>query len=121
MTVLDYSMMIEDTHVDTMVVEYRRRGPDTAITGRGQGGLFAVALTDLLSDGLSMVYSFYDPTLEARGLGTFMILDHVRRAQKHGLPYVYLGYWVDGSRKMDYKRRYKPQQHLGPDGWEDVD
>ncbi len=121
MTVLDYSMMIEDTHVDTMVVEYRRRGPDTAITGRGQGGLFAVALTDVLSDGLSMVYSFYDPSLEVRGLGTFMILDHVRRAEKLGLPYVYLGYWVDGSRKMDYKRRFLPQDHLGPDGWEDID
>ena len=121
MSALDFSMMIEDTHVDTMVVEYRRRGPNTAITGRGQGSLFGVALTDILSDGLSMVYSFYDPELEPRGLGTFMILDHVRRAEKRGLPYVYLGYWVEGSRKMDYKRRYRPQEHLGPDGWEPVD
>ena len=118
MTVIDFSMMIEDTHVDTMVVEYRRHGPDTAITGRGQGPLVAVALTDVLADGLSMVYSFYDPAQEARGLGTFMILDHVKRAAKRGLPWVYLGYWVDGSRKMDYKRRYLPQEHLGPDGWE---
>ncbi|WP_407051693.1 arginyltransferase [Methyloraptor flagellatus] len=117
MTVLDYAMMIEDTHVDTMVVEYRRRGPDTAITGRGVGPLVAVSLTDILSDGLSMVYSFYDPELDERGLGTFMILDHVRRAASRKLPYVYLGYWVEGSRKMDYKRRFLPQEHLGPQGW----
>ncbi|TBW39737.1 arginyltransferase [Siculibacillus lacustris] len=117
MSVLDFSMMIEDTHVDTMVIEYRRRGPDTGITGRGRGPALGVALTDLLADGLSMVYSFYDPDEDARGLGTFMILDHVRRAKERGLPYVYLGYWVEGARKMDYKRRFLPQQHLGPIGW----
>ena len=117
MNVLDFSMMIEDTHVDTMVVEYRRRGPDSSITGRGRGAVMAAALTDILADGLSMVYSFYDPDLEARGLGTFMILDHVRRARRRGLPYVYLGYWVDGARKMDYKRRFTPQEHLLPQGW----
>jgi arginine-tRNA-protein transferase len=77
----------------------------------------AAALTDVLSDGLSMVYSFYDPEMESRGLGTFMILDHVRRARRRGLPYVYLGYWVSGARKMDYKRRFLPQEHLQPQGW----
>mgnify|MGYP001765728893 CR=1 FL=1 len=117
MTVLDFSMMIEDTHVDTMVVEYRRRGPDTGFTGRGRGPIVAAALTDILSDGLSMVYSFYDPEIETRGLGTFMILDHVRRARRRGLPFVYLGYWVEGARKMDYKRRFLPQEHLLPQGW----
>ena len=117
MTVLDYAMMIEDTHVDTMVVEYRRRGPDTGFTGRGAGPLLAVSLTDILSDGLSMVYSFYDPEAAERGLGTFMILDHIKRAAARGLPFVYLGYWVEGSRKMDYKRRFVPQEHLGPQGW----
>ena len=121
MTVLDFSMMIEDTHVDTLVVEYRRRGPDSTFTGRGQGPVMAAALTDILSDGLSMVYSFYDPDLEARGLGTFMILDHVRRARRRGLPYVYLGYWVEGARKMDYKRRFLPQEHLLPQGWSTPD
>lgn len=117
MTVLDFSMMIEDSHVDTMVVEYRPHGPDTAITGRGDGRLVGVALTDVLCDGLSMVYSFYDPEEERRGLGTFMILDHIRRAKRMGLPWVYLGYWVEGSRKMDYKRRFRPQDHLTPEGW----
>jgi arginine-tRNA-protein transferase len=117
MTVLDYAMMVEDSHVETRIIEYRRRGPDTAITGRGTGPLLAVALSDVLSDGLSMVYSFYDPELDMRSLGTFMILDHIERARTLGLPYVYLGYWVSGSRKMEYKRRFLPQERLLPDKW----
>jgi len=118
MSVLDYAMMVEDTHVDTLAIEYRRRGPDTAINGRGTGPIIAVALTDRLADGLSMVYSFFDPRPAERSLGTFMILDHIRRARAAGLPYVYLGYWVEGSRKMGYKRRFQPQEHLGARGWE---
>ena len=117
MTVLDYSMMVEDSHVDTRVVEYRRRGIDTGITGRGAGDLLAVCLTDEMNDGLSMVYSFYDPSLADRSLGTFMILDHIARARRMGLPYLYLGYWVEGSKKMDYKARFKPQERLLPQGW----
>jgi arginine-tRNA-protein transferase len=67
-----------------------------------------------------MVYSFYDPEHERRSLGTFMILDHVRRARALGLPHVYLGYWVEGSRKMAYKSRFRPQERLGPVGWVDA-
>jgi len=121
MTVLDYAMMIEDSHVDTRLVEYRRRGPDSGITVRGAGEMLAVALTDVLSDGLSMVYSFFDPDEADRSLGTFMILDHVERANRMGLPYVYLGYWVAGSRKMDYKGRFLPQERLMPAGWNRVE
>jgi leucyl-tRNA---protein transferase len=117
MTVLDYSMMIEDSHVETRLLEYRRRGPDTAINGRGQGEVLAVCLTDVLSDGLSMVYSFFDPRQAGRSLGTYMILDHIARARSLGLPYLYLGYWVDGSPKMDYKARFLPQERLHPQGW----
>ena len=117
MSVLDYAMMIEDSHVDTRVVEYRRRGPDSAINGRGSGDLVAVALSDVLNDGLSMVYSFFEPDQADRSLGTFMILDHIDRALQMGLPYVYLGYWVSGSRKMDYKGRFLPQERLMPSGW----
>lgn len=118
MTVLDYGLMVEDTHVDTMLVEYRLRDPDTSLLGRSHGRLLGVALTDTLSDGLSMVYSFYDPEgTEKRSIGTFMILDHIARARRMGLPYVYLGYWVDGSRKMSYKARFGPQEHLGAFGW----
>jgi leucyl-tRNA---protein transferase len=117
MTVLDYAMMVEDSHVQTRLVEYRRRGPDAGITGRGDGELLAVALTDVLKDGLSMVYSFYEPEFGHRSLGTFMILDHIARARRMGLAYVYLGYWVRDSRKMDYKGRFLPQERLAPEGW----
>ena len=116
MTVLDYSMMIEDSHVETRLLEYR-----AGDKGRRGGRLIAVCLTDLLADGLSMVYSFYSPDESARSLGTFMILDHVRRAKRLGLPHVYLGYWVEGSRKMTYKARFLPQERLGMTGWERVE
>jgi len=118
MTAFDYAMMVEDTHVNTILVGYRRRGPDTAINGRGTGPLRGVALTDVLGNGLSMVYSFYDTSEASRSLGTWMILDHVERARKMGLPYVYLGYWVKGSRKMEYKTRFQPQEHLTMTGWQ---
>jgi len=118
MTVLDYAMMVEDTHVDTKIIEYRRRGPDSFITGRGEGELIAVALSDRMADGLSMVYSYFNPEMDERSLGTYMILDHIARAKAAGLPHVYLGYWVNGSRKMNYKVRFTPQEHLGPRGWE---
>ena len=117
MTVLDYAMMVEDSHVETRIVEYRTRGADTGVTGRGAGALLGVALTDLLGDGLSMVYSFFDPDEGARSVGTFMILDHIARARRLGLAYVYLGYWVKGSKKMDYKGRFLPQERLMADGW----
>jgi len=121
MSVLDYSMMIEDSHVETRVMEYRTRGIDSFITGRGEGPLMAVCLTDVLSDGLSMVYSYYDMAQPDRSLGTFMILEHIERARRMGLPHVYLGYWVDGSRKMAYKARFLPQERLGMQGWERVE
>jgi arginyl-tRNA--protein-N-Asp/Glu arginylyltransferase len=117
MTVLDYAMMVEDSHVETRIVEYRRRDADSGLQGRSHGELIAVGLTDILNDGLSMVYSFFEPDEESRSLGTFMILDHIARARRMGLPYVYLGYWVRGSRKMDYKSRFLPQERLMSQGW----
>jgi arginine-tRNA-protein transferase len=116
MTVLDYAMMVEDSHVQTRLIEYRRR--ESGVAGPGEGELLAVALTDVLKDGLSMVYSFYEPDPVGRSLGTFMILDHIARARRMGLAYVYLGYWVRGSRKMDYKGRFLPQERLAPEGWQ---
>jgi arginyl-tRNA--protein-N-Asp/Glu arginylyltransferase len=121
MSVLDYSMMVEDSHVNTRIVEYRRHGADTAINGRGSGALIAACLTDILADGLSMVYSFYDPEEAERSLGTFMILDHLDRAQRLGLPHLYLGYWVEGSKKMAYKARFRPQERLGMNGWDRIE
>jgi arginine-tRNA-protein transferase len=116
MTVLDYAMMVEDSHITTKIVEYRRRTADSGFTGRG-GELLAVSLTDVLGDGLSMVYSYFDPDEASRSLGTFAILDHIARAREMRLPYLYLGYWVRGSRKMDYKGRFLPQERLMPSGW----
>ncbi len=121
MSVLDYAMMVEDTHVNTKIIEYRVREEGAGIKERSQGELVAVALTDRMGDGLSMVYSFYNPDLSRRSLGTFMILDHIRRARLLGLPHVYLGYWVKGSRKMDYKTKFLPQEHLMQRGWERYD
>src|SRR5213596_782474 len=121
MTVLDYAMMVEDSHVETRIIEYRHRIADAWNHRLRRGRLVSVALTDVLSDGLSMVYSYYDSEEASRSLGTFMILDHIERARRMGLSYVYLGYWVQGSRKMDYKGRFLPQQRLAPDGWKRVD
>ena len=121
MTVLDYAMMVEDSHIETRIIEYRRREASASAGGRQAGELIAVALTDVLADGLSMVYSFFEPDEAARSLGTFMVLDHIARARRMGLAYVYLGYWVSGSRKMDYKSRFLPQERLTPDGWARVE
>jgi arginine-tRNA-protein transferase len=112
MSVLDYSLMVEDSVVETFVTEYRQK-PDEI----GDSPLMAVALCDRLSDGISMVYSFYDPDLLARSLGTYMILDHIEYARSQGYPFVYLGYWIEGSRKMRYKDRFQPQERLTSKGW----
>lgn len=109
MSVLDFSAMIDDNFVDSRLVEYRVRS---------EGGRLAGAvLIDILGDGISMIYSFYDPEDFRRSLGTYMILDNIARVRRLGLPYLYLGYWVQGSRKMDYKSRFLPQERLTPDGW----
>ncbi|MGE4372837.1 MAG: arginyltransferase [Xanthobacter sp.] len=128
MSALDYAQMVEDTHVKTYLVEYRKKvslgtgqPPVQQTRHRARGDLIAVALTDILSDGLSMVYSFFNPNAQPRSLGTYLILDHIEKARALNLPYVYLGYWVKGSHKMDYKRRYTPQERLMPQGWERVD
>jgi arginyl-tRNA--protein-N-Asp/Glu arginylyltransferase len=116
MGLFDYVAMVEETPVDTHIVEYRKAMEDGSI-----GPLLACALTDVLRDGLSMVYSFFHPGEDARSLGTYMILDHVHTAAARGLPYVYLGYWVEGSDKMDYKSRFRPLEALTKEGWERVE
>jgi leucyl-tRNA---protein transferase len=112
MGLFDYVAMVEETPVNTHIVEYRRMGEDGS-----PGPLMGCALTDVLRDGLSMVYSFYHPGDDTRSLGTQMILDHVAAARARELPYVYLGYWISGSPKMEYKSRFRPMEALGPDGW----
>ncbi len=113
MTMMDYAAMVEETTVDTRLVEYRM--PSASPQHRGK--LMAVALTDRLGDGLSMVYSFFNAEETRRSLGSFMILDHVRMARAENLPFVYLGYWVKGCQKMDYKIRFTPLEALTPGGW----
>ena len=113
MGLFDYVAMVEETPVDTHLVEYRR----TAVAGDAPGTLMACALTDVLRDGLSMVYSFYHPGEDARSLGTQMILDHIAEAKRRKLPYVYLGYWIEGSGKMNYKSRFRPIEALRAEGW----
>jgi arginine-tRNA-protein transferase len=117
MTVLDYAMMVEDSIIDTFMTEYRMKPDPLARTAPGRPPLVAAALCDRLSDGISMVYSFFEPEASRRGLGTYMILDHIAHARRLGLPYVYLGYWISGSTKMSYKRRFQPQQQLTASGW----
>jgi arginine-tRNA-protein transferase len=112
MSVLDFAAMIDETFVDSHLVEYRLR------TENGEPGeLVGAVLVDMLDDGLSLIYSFYEPHFEKRSLGTFIILDSISRAQRMGLDYLYLGYWVKGSAKMEYKSRFLPQERLTPDGW----
>ncbi|HEX6000491.1 MAG TPA: arginyltransferase [Hyphomicrobiaceae bacterium] len=122
MSVLDYAMMVEDSIIDTFMTEYRLKpdpgSPDVSQAPNARQPLVAAALCDRLSDGISMVYSFYDPEARKRGLGTFMILDHIAYAKALGLPYVYLGYWINGSPKMSYKRRFTPQERLTSSGWQ---
>ena len=112
MTWSDYVAMVEDTAVRSHMVEYRAISADG-----GPGLLLACALVDQLSDGLSLVYSFFDPAISRSSPGTFIILDHIRQTQKRNLSYLYLGYWVQGSEKMDYKARFFPLETLRPLGW----
>lgn len=113
---VDFADMVEHTPVTSFVTEYREPP-----RGQEPGRLVGVCLTDRQADGLSMIYSFYDPEHETRtGLGNYIILDHIRRAAESGLPYVYLGYWVEGSASMQYKVRYRPLERLGREGWERI-
>ncbi|MEH6521530.1 arginyltransferase [Sulfitobacter sp.] len=97
MDVFEFAAMIEETPIRTRVIEY---------TDAETSELIGVCLTDVLGDGLSMVYSFYTPDRPRDGLGNYIILDHIEIARGAGLPYVYLGYWVPGSQKMDYKSKF---------------
>lgn len=113
----DFAEMVEQTPVDSYLVEYREPDAD----GR-PGRLIGACLTDRQSDGLSMIYSFFDAEHPHRdGLGNYIILDHIVRAAKAGLPYVYLGYWVKDAPRMQYKIRYKPLEKLTPQGWRRFD
>ena len=112
MDAFDYQMMVEDSPITTYLLELRK--PE----GEDEGRLLAACITDVVGDGLSMVYSFFDPKEERRSLGSYMILRHIELAVEMGLSYVYLGYWIKGSRKMQYKTRFRPLELLGSGGWQ---
>ncbi len=107
----DYASMVEETAVHTHIVEYRyTSGPD-------RGELAAAALVDVLGDGLSLVYSFFEPAQPKRSLGAYTILDHIQQARAAGFEHVYLGYWIPGSEKMAYKAEFQPLELLLGGAW----
>jgi leucyl-tRNA---protein transferase len=116
MDIFEFAAMIEETPIKSRVIEYTR-APASGERGRP---LAAVCLTDVFDDGLSMVYSFYDPDLADLSLGTYVILDHIAIAREAGLPYVYLGYWVPGSRKMGYKATFPALEIYKGGQWQDI-
>ncbi|MFQ5776070.1 MAG: arginyltransferase [Kiloniellaceae bacterium] len=108
MTFADYRGMVEHSRIDTRIAEFRDR----------EARLVAACLVDWLEDGPSAVYSFFDPELSRRSLGTYMILWLIEAALARRLPYAYLGYWIGESPKMAYKIRFRPLEAFGADGWE---
>ena len=108
---IEFSSMIEETSVETILCEYY------SSNYQEKDRLIAVSLTDVLSDGLSMVYSFYDTSLPNLSLGKYMILDHINLASQMFLNYLYLGYWVSGSNKMNYKVEYQPLEVFRDGSW----
>jgi arginine-tRNA-protein transferase len=103
----DYASMVQSSPVNTGIIEFRDRA----------GELVAACLADRLPDGLSAVYSFFDPRQSRRSLGSFMVLWLIEEARRQGLPHVYLGFWIEDSRKMAYKARFRPLQAFGAEGW----
>ncbi len=110
MEVEEFAAMVEESPVNTQIIEYTL-----------EGVLIAACLTDSLTDGLSMVYSFFNPDYARNSIGTYMILDHIRIARQVGMPYIYLGYWVQGSPKMDYKAKFAPLETFHSGGWQPLD
>lgn len=111
MSSFDYMAMVEETAVRTQICEYRD----------AEGTLIACLLRDRMQDGISLVYSFFDPDLHQRSLGTYIILDQIACARDMAAPYVYLGYLIENCSKMSYKQRFTPLQVLSADGWQNYE
>ncbi len=114
MDIFEFAAMIEETPIRSRVIEY------AAPADLEPKSLAAVCLTDVLDDGLSMVYSFFDPDRAGDSLGTYVILDHIKIAREAGLPYVYLGYWVPGSPKMGYKAKFSALEVYSGGQWQPI-
>ena len=111
MSIDDYAAMVQDSPIPSRLIEFRL----------ADGRLYGVCLTDVLDDGLSLVYSFFDPALYRASPGIYMILWHVQEARRQCLPFVYMGYWIENSRKMAYKIRFDAVETFGDDGWRRLD
>ncbi|CAK0744142.1 Aspartate/glutamate leucyltransferase [uncultured Gammaproteobacteria bacterium] len=107
----DFAAMIEDGQANTLVIELRRHGSDE---------LVGAMLVDRVGQGHSAVYSFFNPLMTHRSLGTFLVLSLIDLCRQEGLLYLYLGYWIEGSRKMSYKARFQPLEALGAGGWREL-
>ena len=116
MDIFEFAAMIEETPIRSRIIEYEHRPADGVL----RGDLAAVCLTDVLDDGLSLVYSFYEPNAPQRSLGTYVILDHIEIAREAGLPFVYLGYWVPGSPKMGYKAGFSALEIYKNGVWQEI-
>ncbi|MBL42229.1 MAG: arginyltransferase [Rhodospirillaceae bacterium] len=103
----DYKSMVEESPVDTSLIEYRNSNDE----------LFAVSITDRLFDGYSMVYSFFDYKEKHRSPGNFMILDHINKAKENDLSFVYLGYFIKNCNKMSYKKKFQPIEAFLNQNW----
>ena len=103
----DYQALVEETPVDSTLIEFRT----------SEGILVAGCLADIMADGISAVYSFFDPKMRQRSLGTYMILWLIGRAKQLGLPYAYLGYWIGGNQKMAYKDKFRPLEYYAGESW----
>lgn len=101
-----YRSFLLQSRVDSALVEYRLAGE-----------VVMLALVDRLMDGISAVYTFYEPGLEKRGLGVYSVLRQIEYAREMNLPYLYLGYWIADCRKMAYKRAYRPLELLRHGQW----
>ena len=111
MSEAEFTSMIEETSVNTVFCKY-------SLENNQCSTMLGASLTDIIEDGLSMVYSFYEPEFKELSLGKFMILDHIKLAKEMNLPYLYLGYWVEGSEKMEYKSQYEPLEVFIDGKWQ---
>lgn len=107
----DFTIMLREGEADTHMYQLRM----------DSGALAGCIITDHVSDGLSAVYSFFDPALNRRSLGAQLILTLIEETVRRGQNHVYLGYWISASRKMAYKARFQPLQALGAQGWDWLD
>ncbi len=115
MNAQDFISMIEEGTNNTRIIDYRLK--DDCELGK-KDELIACSLLDELSDGKSLIYSFFNPNLTKESIGSYIILDQIRDVKQTNRDYIYLGYLIKDSKKMAYKARFKPFESLGPQGWQ---